>query len=477
MKTIDLTKLNIVEASAGLKNGDFTSVELTKAFLDKIKEKDKEVKAYITVTPETAMEQAKKADEMIKNKEIYSLTGIPCAIKDNILIKGVKCTAGSKFLENYVATYNATVIEKLEKMGAVFLGKTNLDEFAMGSSCENSAFFPTKNPHDLERVPGGSSGGSAAAVAADMCVYALGSDTGGSIRQPASFCGIAGLKPTYGAVSRYGLIAYASSLDQIGPLTKNVTDAKIVFDAIKGSDPMDSTSINSEIENNLNKLRIGVPKEYFAEGLDKEVGQAIKKAIDVYKELGAEIVEISLPMSEYALACYYIIAPAEASANLARFDGLRYGKTIKDEEAEKIVDIYLKNRTNGFGKEVKKRIMLGTYTLSSGYYDAYYKKALKARTLIKHDFEKAFEKVDVILGPVAPCLPFKIGEKSDDPMSMYLADIYTVSVNLAGLPGISIPCGKSESGLPIGMHLIGAPFEEEKLLSIASLFEKKYDNK
>ena len=477
MKTTDLTKLTIVEASAGLKNGDFTSVELTKAFLDKIKEKDKEVKAYLTVTPETALKQAKRADEMIKSKEIYPLTGIPCAIKDNILIKGVKCTASSKFLENYVATYNATVIEKLEKMGAVFLGKTNLDEFAMGSSCENSAFFPTRNPRDLERVPGGSSGGSAAAVAADMCVYALGSDTGGSIRQPASFCGISGLKPTYGTVSRYGLIAYASSLDQIGPLTKNVADAKIVFDAIKGSDPMDSTSINSEIENNLSKLRIGVPKEYFAEGLDKEVEKAIKKAIDSYKELGAEIVEISLPMSEYALACYYIIAPAEASANLARFDGLRYGKTIKDEDAEKIVDIYLKNRTNGFGKEVKKRIMLGTYTLSSGYYDAYYKKALKARTLIKQDFEKAFEKVDVILGPVAPCLPFKIGEKSDDPMSMYLADIYTVSVNLAGLPGISIPCGKSESGLPIGMHLIGAPFEEEKLLSIASLFEKKYDNK
>jgi len=477
MKITDLTKLTISETQEGLKNGEFTSVELTKAFLNRIKEKDKEVSAFITVTEELALKQAARADEMIKNKEIYPLTGIPCAIKDNILIKNVKCTAGSKFLEDYTATYNATVVEKLEKMGAVFLGKTNLDEFAMGSSCENSAFFPTKNPRDLERVPGGSSGGSAAAVAADMCVYALGSDTGGSIRQPASFCGIAGLKPTYGTVSRYGLIAYASSLDQIGPLTKNVNDAKIVFDAIKGSDPMDSTSINLEKENNLTKLRIGVPKEYFADGLDKEVEKAIKDAINLYQELGAEIIEISLPMSEYALACYYIIAPAEASANLARFDGLRYGKTIKDEEAEKLIDIYLKNRTNGFGKEVKKRIMLGTYTLSSGYYDAYYKKALKVRTLIKQDFEKAFEKVDVILGPTSPCLPFKIGEKSDDPMSMYLADIYTVSVNLAGLPAISIPCGKSESGLPIGMHLIGAPFEEEKLLSIASLFEKKYDNK
>jgi aspartyl-tRNA(Asn)/glutamyl-tRNA(Gln) amidotransferase subunit A len=477
MKTTDLTKLTIVEAQEGLKNGDFTSVELTKAFLDRIKEKDGEVKAFITVTPEAALKQAERADKMIKSKEIYPLTGIPCAIKDNILIKDVKCTAGSKFLEDYVATYDATVIEKLEEMGAVFLGKTNLDEFAMGSSCENSAFFPTRNPHDLERVPGGSSGGSAAAVASDMCVYALGSDTGGSIRQPASFCGIAGLKPTYGTVSRYGLIAYASSLDQIGALTKTVEDAKIVFDAIKGSDPMDSTSINSEKKVNLDKLRIGVPKEYFAKGLDSEVEAAIKKAINTYKELGAEIIEINLPMSEYALACYYIIAPAEASANLARFDGLRYGKTINDEDAEKLIDIYLKNRTNGFGKEVKKRIMLGTYTLSSGYYDAYYKRALKARTLIKSDFDKAFERVDVILGPTSPCLPFKIGEKSDDPMSMYLADIYTVSVNLAGLPGISIPCGKSEKGLPIGMQLIGAPFEEEKLLSIASLFEKKYDNK
>jgi aspartyl-tRNA(Asn)/glutamyl-tRNA(Gln) amidotransferase subunit A len=476
MKT-DLTKLTIKEAHEGLKNGDFTSVELTQAFLDRIKEKNEEIKAYITITEELALKQAAKADLMIKNKEIYPLTGIPCAIKDNILIKDIKCTAGSKFLENYIASYDATVIEKLEKMGAVFLGKTNLDEFAMGSSCENSAFFPTRNPCDLERVPGGSSGGSAAAVAADMCVYALGSDTGGSIRQPASFCGITGLKPTYGTVSRYGLIAYASSLDQIGPLTKNIEDAKIILDAIKGSDPMDSTSFNSEKKDKSEKIRIGIPKEYFTEGLDKEVEKSIKEAIDIYKELGAEIVEISLPMSEYALACYYIIAPAEASANLARFDGLRYGKTVKDEETEKLIDIYLKNRTNGFGKEVKKRIMLGTYTLSSGYYDAFYKRALKARTLIKADFDKAFEKVDVILGPTSPCLPFKIGEKSDDPMSMYLADIYTVSVNLAGLPALSIPCGKSESGLPIGMHLIGAPAEEEKLLSIASLFEKKYDNK
>ena len=472
---INLTKLTIKQAHEGLKKGEFTSVELTEAFLDRIKEKDKEIKAFVRVTEELALKQAKRADEMIKKGEMSILTGIPCAIKDNILIKGIECTAGSKFLENYVASYNATVIEKLEKMGAVFLGKTNLDEFAMGSSCENSAFFPTRNPHDLERVPGGSSGGSAAAVAADMCVYALGSDTGGSIRQPASFCGITGLKPTYGMVSRYGLIAYASSLDQIGPLTKNVEDAQIVFEAIKGRDNMDSTSTDSKKENNLDKLRIGIPKEYFAEGLDEKVEKSVKEAIEIYKKSGAEIIEINLPHTDYALACYYIIAPAEASANLARFDGLRYGKSF-DEDGGEIADTYLKNRTSGFGKEVKKRIMLGTYTLSSGYYDAFYKKALKVRTLIKKDFDKAFEKVDVILGPVSPFPAFKIGEKSDDPLSMYLSDIYTVSVNLAGLPGISIPCGFAD-GLPVGLQLIGNSFEEDKLLSIASLFEKNYDNK
>ncbi|MFZ3055048.1 MAG: Asp-tRNA(Asn)/Glu-tRNA(Gln) amidotransferase subunit GatA [Minisyncoccales bacterium] len=470
-----ITNLTIKEAHEGLKNGEYTSVELTRAFLDRIKEKDGEIKAYISITEDLAMKQAEKADEMIKRGEMSVLTGIPCAIKDNIMIKGVRCTAGSSFLENYIATYNATVIEKLEKLGAVFLGKTNMDEFAMGSSCESSAFFPTRNPRDLERVPGGSSGGSAAAVAADLCVYALGTDTGGSIRQPASFCGIVGLKPTYGAVSRNGIISYASSLDQVGPLTKNVEDAQIVLEAIRGLDRMDSTSTDFKIENNLNKLRIGVPKEYFAKGLDSKIEKSVKAAIETYRKLGAEIIEITLPHSEYALACYYIIAPAEASANLARFDGLRYGKSLEDEDGE-IKDVYFKNRTSGFGKEVKKRIMLGTYTLSSGYYDAFYKKALKVRTLIKQDFLEAFEKVDVVLGPTSPCLPFKIGEKSDDPMSMYLADIYTVSVNLAGLPGISIPCGSS-NGLPIGMQLIGNVFEEEKLLAIASLFEKNYDNK
>lgn len=474
MKT-DLTQLTIKEAHEGLEKGKFTSVELTRAFLDKIKEKNPEIGAYLFVTEDLALKQAKRADEMIKEGKAGILTGIPCAIKDNILLEGVNCTAGSKFLENYVASYNATVIDKLEKSGAVFLGKTNLDEFAMGSSCENSAFFPTKNPRDLERVPGGSSGGSAAGVAADLCVYALGTDTGGSIRQPASFCGVVGLKPTYGAVSRNGIIAYASSLDQVGPLTKNVEDAGIVFEAIRGLDKMDSSSADLKKEYNPGKVRIGVPKEYFAKGLDKDVERAVKDAIETYKKAGAEIVEIDLPHSEYALACYYIIAPAEASANLARFDGLRYGKSLEDENGE-IKDVYFKNRTSGFGKEVKKRIMLGTYTLSSGYYDAYYKKALKVRTLIKRDFSEAFKKADVILGPTSPCLPFKIGEKADDPISMYLADIYTVSVNLAGLPGISIPCG-SHDGLPIGMQLIGNVFEEEKLLLIASLFEKNHDNK
>jgi len=469
---INLENLTIKKAHEGLKNGDYTSVELTKAFLDLIEKKDKDINAYITVNKELALEQAKRADEMIKAGKMHLLTGIPCAIKDNILIENIKCTAASKFLENYTATYSATVIKKLEDLGAVFLGKTNLDEFAMGSSCEKSAFFPTKNPHDLERVPGGSSGGSAAAVAADMCVYALGTDTGGSIRQPSSFCGVVGLKPTYGAVSRNGIIAFASSLDQVGPITKNLEDAKIVFEAIKGLDEKDSTTINYEEKKEENrKIKIGVPKEYFTEGLDKEVEDAIKKAIELFD---SEVVEISLPHTNYALACYYIIAPAEASANLARFDGLRYGKKIEAEDGK---EFYINNRTTFFGKEVKKRIMLGTYTLSSGYYDAFYKRALKVRTLIKKDFEEAFKKVDVVVGPTSPCLPFKIGEKSEDPMSMYLSDIYTVSVNLAGLPAVSLPCGKSSNNLPIGLQLIGQPFKENALINTALLVEKNYDRK
>lgn len=471
----NLTNLTIKQAQSGLQNKEFSAIELTQSYLDSIKEKDKSINAYISISENLALSQAKEIDQRIANNEILSpLAGIPCAIKDNIMIKDERCTAASRILENYKAVYDATVIEKLKASGAVFLGKTNLDEFAMGGSCERSAFFTTKNPHDLERIPGGSSGGSAAAVASDMAIYALGSDTGGSIRQPSSFCGIVGIKPTYGTVSRYGLIAYASSLDQIGPMGKTVEDCEIVFNSIRGLDKMDSTSTDFEInETKKEKLRIGVPKEYFGEGLDKEIEEAIKKSLDFYQKNGAEIIDINLPHTEYAVSCYYIIAPAEASANLARLDGLKYGTDSKLENPQSINDLYLENRTKGFGAEVRKRIMLGTYTLSSGYYDAYYKKALQVRTLIKQDFEKAFEKVDVILGPTSPCLPFKIGEKDNDPLAMYLADIYTVSLNLAGLPGISVPCGKSASGLPIGLQIIAPAFCEKRLFNVARIIEQK----
>ncbi len=468
----ELVKLTIKQLHQGLEAKDFSSVELTQEFLKEIEKKDKDIRAFLTLMSEDALKQAKEADRKIEKGEIDLLTGIPCAIKDNIMIKGARCTAGSKFLEEYISPYDATVIKKLKERGAVFLGKTNLDEFAMGSSCENSAFYPTKNPRDLNRVPGGSSGGSAAAVAADMCAFALGSDTGGSIRQPASFCGIVGLKPTYGSVSRYGLIAFASSLDQVGPIAKNIEDAQIVFDALRGLDKMDSTSVEVKNAEELKKIRIGVPKEYFGKGLNPEIEKSIQEAIAFYEKRGAEITEVSLPHADYALACYYIIAPSEASANLARFDGIRYGKVA---EGNNLTDYYFQNRTKGFGKEVKRRIVLGTYTLSAGYYDAYYKKALKVRTLIKKDFEKAFEKVDVILGPTSPCLPFKIGEKTADPLSMYLADIYTVSVNLAGLPAVSLPCGTSQ-GLPIGMQLIAPAFKENSLFITAKIFEQKHDN-
>jgi aspartyl-tRNA(Asn)/glutamyl-tRNA(Gln) amidotransferase subunit A len=473
---IDLTNLTIEKAGQGLRNKDFTSVELTRAYLDLIKEKDPQIKAFITVTEEMALRQAAEADERIKNGTATALTGIPCAIKDNIMTKGVACTAASKILENYIAPYNATVIEKLKEQGVVFLGKANMDEFAMGSSCENSAFFPTKNPHDLERVPGGSSGGSAAAVASDMCVFALGSDTGGSIRQPASFCGVSGIKPTYGTVSRYGIIAFASSLDQVGPIAKTPEDCKIVFEAIRGKDRYDSTSGDfpemPEIKD-MKGLRIGLPKEYFGQGLDPIIKESVSKALDFYKKNGAEIIDISLPNTEYALACYYIIAPSEASANLARFDGIRYNELVGAENTDNIIDFYLQNRSLGFGKEVKRRIMLGTYTLSAGYYDAYYKKALKARTLIKKDFEEAFKKVDLIMGPTSPVLPFKINEKTDDPLAMYLADIYTVSTPLAGLPGMSVPCGKS-GNLPIGLQIIGPAFSENNIFNAANFLQKEY---
>jgi aspartyl-tRNA(Asn)/glutamyl-tRNA(Gln) amidotransferase subunit A len=457
---IDLT---ISQAHKGLKEKKFSAVELYSAYLDRIKKENKKNFAFLTVSEESTLFQAKKVDDLIsKNKKISLLTGIPAAIKDNILVENLRCTAGSKILENYIAPYSATVIRKLEKQGVIILGKTNLDEFAMGSSGENSAFGPTKNPLDLSRVPGGSSSGSAAVVAANMSIFALGSDTGGSVRLPASFCGVVGLKPTYGAVSRYGLIAFASSLDQIGPIAKTVEDCQIVFDAIKGKDEMDSTSVNSKFKiqkskpqlktQNLKDIKIGIPKEYFIKGINPEVEKIIKNAIKKYEDMGAKIKEVSLPHTKYALPCYYIIASSEASANLARYDGVRYGLS------------------KGFGAEVKRRIMLGTYILSAGHYEDYYLKAQKIRNLIKQDFEKVFKQVDALITPVSPFLPFKIGEKIDDPLSMYLVDVYTTSVNLAGLPALSLPIG-NVGKLPVGLQIIGKWFEEDKIFEIGKKYE------
>ncbi|KPJ57275.1 glutamyl-tRNA amidotransferase [Parcubacteria bacterium DG_74_2] len=458
---------------------EFSALEICQKYLRQVKKIDSKINSLLTFSEETALSQAKEVDEKIsREREIPILAGIPSVIKDNILVKDIKCTAGSKILEKYIAPYDATVIKKLKEQGVIILGKTNLDEFAMGSSTENSAFFPTKNPVDLKRVPGGSSGGSAAAVAADFCTFALGSDTGGSIRQPASFCGVIGLKPTYGAVSRYGLIAFASSLDQIGPITKCVEDAEIVFDAIKGKDNLDSTSVkiqlfNHSISQPLKDLVIGVPKEYFVEGIDPQVEKIIKESIKKYERIGFKIEEVSLPHTEYALPTYYIIATSEASANLARYDGIRYGQSKK---AKNLQDFYFKVRREGFGSEVKRRIMLGTFSLSAGYYEAYYKKAQKVRQKILDDFNEAFKKVDVIFTPVSPTPAFKIGEKIDDPLKMYLSDIFTVSVNLTGLPAISIPCGKVTSQgsgveLPVGLQIIGRPFEEKIIFETAKIHE------
>jgi len=469
-----LEELTIEQTAAGLRKKEFSAVDVCKAYLNKIKKDNKNIFAYLLVDEKGALAQAKAADDLISKNKGSILTGIPVAIKDNILIEGLKCTSGSKILENYIAPYNATVIKKLKESGVVFLGKTNMDEFAMGSSTENSAFRPTKNPNDLTRVPGGSSGGSAAAVANNMATFALGSDTGGSIRQPAAFCGVVGLKPTYGSVSRYGLTAFASSLDQIGTLTKTVKDSEIVFKAISGKDSMDSTSVELPITKdkfNLKDMKIGVPKEYFVEGIDAKIEKEVRSAIKKYEDMGAKIEEISLPNTDYALAAYYIINPSEASANLARFDGIRYGFSSK--EAKNLLDVYLKTKGKGFGQEVRRRIMLGTYALSSGYYDAYYLKAQKVRSLLKKDFEKALEKVDVILTPTSPIFPFKIGEKTEDPLAMYLVDIYTVSVNLVGLPALSIPIAKVNN-LPVGLQIIGKPFEESKLFNLGIAFNGKY---
>ena len=471
----------IKDIQDGLAKGHFTTEEIFKTYSDKIKKGNPKLNAYLSVFENCKLKTARprpSRGEAGENSVAMPLWGVPCAIKDNILIDGTIATAGSKILKNYISAYDATVIKKLRKAGATFLGKTNLDEFAMGSSTENSAYGVTKNPHDLTRVPGGSSGGSAAAVAADLAVFALGSDTGGSIRQPASLCGVVGLKPTYGRVSRHGLIALASSLDQIGPITKNVYDSALVLSAIAGHDIFDSTTVPEKVPGyikNLDKdikgLRVGVPKEFFGEGLEDEVNQKIQESISKFKNMGCKIVDISLPHAKYALAAYYIIVPCEASANLARFDGIRYGHSSK--EAKTLLDTYLESRSEGFGAEPKRRIMLGAYALSSGYYDAYYLKAQKIRALIKKDFDDAFKKVDVIVGPTSPSVAFKIGEKASDPLSLYLSDIYTVPINLAGVPALSLPCGNGrKSNLPVGFQIIGRPFDEETVLRVSYQLEQ-----
>jgi len=481
---MNFNELKIKEIHEGLVKKEFSAKEIARKFLENIERKDKNICSFLTITENMAISQAEEVDQMIASKkEIPLLAGVPLAVKDNILVEGEKLTCASKILKNYIAPYSATCIEKLKEQKSVILGKTNLDEFAMGASTENSGFFPTKNPYDLKMVPGGSSGGSAAAVASGFCCFALGSDTGGSIRQPASFCGVVGLKPTYGAVSRRGLVAFASSLDQIGPIAKTAEDVAIVFEAISGKDELDSTSVEKNVLSlrdisrretsfkfQVSSLRIGIPKEYFIEGIDKEVEKIIKNAIKNIEELGAKIKEISLPYTKYAVPVYYIVCTSEASSNLARYDGIKYGSK-KGEKSENLFDVYLNTRAEGFGKEVKRRIMLGTYALSSGYYDAFYLKAQKIRTFIKQDFEKAFESVDAIFCPVSPHTAFKLGEKISDPLSMYLEDIFTVSANLAGLPAVSVPVGFSK-GLPVGLQIIGNYFEENKILEIAKIYDK-----
>lgn len=476
---MNITDLTVHELKEKLAKKEITISEITKAYVDRIVEKEPEVKAFVNTLTDQALEQAKEMENKVNNGEITSeFAGIPIGIKDNMCTKGVKTTCSSKMLENFVAPYDATVVEKLNNEGMINLGKLNMDEFAMGASTEYSAFKKTRNPWNLNKVPGGSSGGSAAAVAAGLVPWALGSDTGGSIRQPSSFCGVVGLKPTYGLVSRYGLVAFASSLDQIGPITKDVEDSAILLNIIAGHDEKDTTSINVEkkdytkaLKNDVKGLRIGIPKEYFGEGINSEVKEALEKAIEEYKAMGAIVEECSVPIAEYALATYYIIACAEASSNLGRFDGIRYGYRTPNYESLK--DIFVNSRTEGFGEEVKRRIILGTYVLSSGYYDAYYKKAQQVRTLVKKEFDKAFEKYDVLITPTSPTVAFDIGVRSNNPLEMYLADICTVSVNIAGLPGISIPCGVDKTGMPIGMQIIGKQFSEETILNAAYTYEQK----
>jgi len=474
---MELYQLTIHELHDMLKKGETTSEAITESVLSRIKAVDGKVKAYITVTEEVARAQAREADKRIKAGDASPLLGIPIAVKDNMCTDGIKTTCASKILGNFVPPYDATVVRNLKQAGYVLCGKPNMDEFAMGSSTENSGFFITKNPWDLDRIPGGSSGGSAAAVAAGECIGSLGSDTGGSIRQPASCCGVVGLKPTYGRVSRFGLVAFASSLDQIGPITKDVIDAALLMNVISGHDEKDSTSANipspdytRALKKDVKGMKIGLPKEYFIEGMDPAVEKAVKDAVKTLEGLGAKVVEVSLPHTDYAVATYYILATSEASSNLARYDGVKYG--YRTQSPKDLMDMYMKSRAEGFGPEVKRRIMLGTYALSAGYYDAYYKKGQQVRTLIKRDFDEAFKTVDVIATPTAPTAAFKIGEKSSDPLQMYLSDIFTISVNLAGIPGLSLPCGFTSANLPIGLQLLGKHFDEGSILHAAFAYEQ-----
>ena len=475
---MEITELTVHELKEKLAKKEITVQEVTKAYVDRINDKEKDVGAFVTTLCDEALEEAKSIQEKIDAGEIKGeLAGIPIGIKDNMCTKGIKTTCSSKMLENFVSPYDATVVEKLKEQHMIDLGKLNMDEFAMGASTEYSAFHVTRNPWNLNTVPGGSSGGSAAAVAANLVPWALGSDTGGSIRQPAAFCGVVGLKPTYGLVSRYGLVAFASSLDQIGPITKDVEDAAMLLNVITGHDERDTTSENREkidytkcLKNDVKGLKIGVPKEFFGEGINEEVKAKLKEAIEKYKEMGAEVEEFSLDIANYALATYYIIACAEASSNLGRFDGIRYG--YRTENFTNLKEIYKNSRSEGFGDEVKRRIILGTYVLSSGYYDAYYKKAQQVRTLVRKEFDKAFEKYDVLLTPTSPTVAFEIDTRSSNPLEMYLADICTVSINIAGLPGISVPCGVDSNGMPVGMQLIGNRFCEEKILNAAYTYEQ-----
>ncbi|HKT89694.1 MAG TPA: Asp-tRNA(Asn)/Glu-tRNA(Gln) amidotransferase subunit GatA [Candidatus Sulfotelmatobacter sp.] len=475
---MELTSLTIDAARSAVQERNISAVALAEAHYTRIQKEDGQIGAFLTLSKERALEQAERIDRMAaEGKALPPLGGVPVGIKDVMSTRGVRTTAGSKILEKYVPPYDCTAVARMGAAGAVILGKMNCDEFAMGSSNENSAYQPVRNPRDLNRVPGGSSGGSAAAVAADMAVATLGSDTGGSIRQPASFCGVVGLMPTYGRVSRYGLIAFASSLDHIGPLTKTVKDAAIVLLSIAGRDPMDSTSADvpvpdyvAELEKPVRGLKLGVAKEYFSEGLDDEVRQAVESAIDKLKSLGCEIVPVSLPHTPYAIPTYYLIATAEASSNLARYDGVRYSHRARG--VKTLSEMYRRSRDEGFGPEVKRRIMLGTYALSAGYYDAYYLKAQKVRTLLTRDFEEAFQKVDAIITPTSPTAAFRLGEKSNDPLAMYLADIYTVTADLAGIPGISVPCGETREKLPIGLQILGRHFDEATILRIANSYEQ-----